>query len=114
MIHNSEPSQLFLDTIHAAYHLEALAFPHDAAYAPGQRPVTVAGIWDQIVRMGLMKVRPFGELFAWDTRRNARLVRNRIADIAEAIRQGYVPGLRLAMNAKGREIVVHGGEEEER
>lgn len=31
MIHRSEPSQLFLDTIHAAYHLEALAFPFDGS-----------------------------------------------------------------------------------
>lgn len=111
MIHKSEPSQLFLDTIHVAYHEEALAFPCDALYEPGQRPVTVAGIWDQIVRMGLMKVRPFGELFAWDTRRNARQVRNRIGDIAEAIRQGAVPGMRLGVNARGREIVIHDEEE---
>jgi len=102
MIHNSEPSQLFLDTIHEMYHQEAGA---GGIWSPITE-VTVAGIWNQIVSMGLRKVRPFGEVFAWDPRNDGQK-RNRIADIAEAIRQGYVPGMRLAMNAKGREIVVH-------
>jgi len=52
MIHGSEPSQLFIDMIHGAYHQEAGA---------------------------------------------------------GGIRQGYVPGMRLAMNDRGREIVVHEG-----
>jgi hypothetical protein len=107
MIHGSEPSQLFLDTIHTGYHIEATGYGHDA----GHREVTPAGILDQIVRMGLRKVHPFGEIFAWDTRRKPSQKRNRIADIAEAISKGYVPQLRLTRNARGGLIVLHGGEE---
>ena len=35
MIHKSEPSQLFLDSIHAAFHL-----------AQGQGEITPSAIWD--------------------------------------------------------------------
>jgi len=104
MIHGSEPSQLFIDMIHGAYHQEAGA---GGIWIPVTE-VTVAGIWNQIVTMGLKKVWPFGEIFAWDPRNDGQQ-RNRIADIAEGIRQGYVPGMRLAMNDRGREIVVHEG-----
>jgi hypothetical protein len=57
--------------------------------------------------MCLRKTYSFQEMFAWDTRRKPGQSRNRIADIAEAIRQGYVPGMRLAMNDRGRQIVIH-------
>jgi hypothetical protein len=100
MIHGSEPSQLFLDSIHAAYHL-----------AQGQGEITPSAIWDHVVGICLRR-HIFPDMFAWDVRLKANQKRNRIADIAEAIEQGYVPGMRLAMNAKGRQIVVH--EEETR
>jgi len=100
MIHKPEPSQLFLDTIQAAYEQEAL-----------MREVTPAGIWNYVVWVCLQRRKGFDEMFAWDVRQKPSQKRNRIADIAEAIRQGAVPGMRLAMNARGREVVVHGGEE---
>jgi hypothetical protein len=96
MIHKSEPSQLFLDSIHTAYHL-----------AQGQGEITPSGIWNYVVAVCLQRRKGFDEMFAWDLRLKPSQKRNRIGDIAEAIRQGYVPGMRLAMNAKGREIVVH-------
>jgi hypothetical protein len=105
MIHKSEPSQLFLDTIHAAYHAEAEAEVGGGLWNQ-HAEVTPAGIWNQIVRACLQKLYSFEAVFAWDPRNDSQQ-RNRIADIAEAIRQGYVPGLRLAMNGRGREVVVH-------
>ena len=107
MIHRSEPSQLFLDTIHAGYHIEATGYGHEG----GDREVVVAGIWDQIVAMCLRKQHTFAEIFSWDLRCKPSQRRNRIADIAEAIRKGYVPQLRLARNANQAPIVLHGGEE---
>lgn len=96
MIHNSEPSQLFLDTIRAAYEQEALV-----------REVTPSGIWNYVVWVCLQRRKGFDEMFAWDVRCKASQKRNRIADIAEAIEQGYVPGMRLVQNDRGREIVIH-------
>ena len=100
MIHKSEPSQLFLDSIHTAYHL-----------AQGQGEITPSAIWDHVVGICIRRhIMP--DMFAWDVHCKPSSRRNRIADIAEAIEQGYVPRLRLEMNARGREIVVH--QEEER
>jgi len=96
MIHNSEPSQLFLDSIHASFHL-----------AQGQGEVTPADIWDHVVGICLRRTHTFAEMFQWDLRCKPSSKRNRIADIAEAISQGYVPGMRLAMNARGRQVVIH-------
>jgi hypothetical protein len=96
MIHNSEPSQLFLDSIHAGYHIEA-----------ANREVTPSGIWNHVVWACLQRRKGFDEMFSWDVHLKASQKRNRIGDIADAIRQGLVPGLRLAINARGREIVVH-------
>jgi len=101
MIHKSEPSQLFLDSIHAAFHL-----------AQGQGEITPSAIWDHVVGICLRRTHTFAEMFQWDLRCKPNSKRNRIADITEAIQQGYVPGMRLAMNARGRQIVVH--QEEER
>lgn len=69
--------------------------------------MTPAAIWDHIVGICLRRTHTFAEMFAWDVHLKPHQKRNRIGDIAEAIRQGYVPGMRLAMNARGREIVVH-------
>jgi hypothetical protein len=99
MIHKSEPSQLFLDSIHAAFHL-----------AQGQGEITPAAIWDHVVGICLRRTHTFAEMFAWDVRLKANQKRNRIGDIAEAIRKGYVPQLRLTRNARGGLIVLHGGE----
>jgi hypothetical protein len=99
MIHKSEPSQLFLDSIHAAFHL-----------AQGQGEITPSAIWDHVVGICLRRTHTFAEMFAWDVRLKANQKRNRIGDIAEAIRKGYVPQLRLTRNARGGLIVLHGGE----
>ena len=72
MIHNSEPSQRFLDTIQAAYEQEALV-----------REVTPAGIWNYVVAVCLQRRKGFDEMFTWDTRSKPSQKRNRIADIAE-------------------------------
>ena len=96
MIHGSEPSLLFINTIHAGYHIEA-----------DRDEVTPSGIWNQVLFACLQRTKGFDEMFAWDTGLKPNQQRNGIADIAEAIRQGLVPGLRLAINARGREIVVH-------
>ena len=95
MIHGCEPSESFLGAILRGYDTEA---------ARGE--VTASGIWNRVV-MECLAARDFVTMFAWDERA-AQQKRNRIADIAECIRQGYVPGLRLEKNAKGREIVVGG------
>ena len=99
MIHKSEPSALFLDSIHAAYHL-----------AEGQGEITPSAIWDHVVGICLRRTHTFAEMFAWDVRLKANQKRNRIGDIAEAIRKGYVPQLRLTRNARGGLIVLHSGE----
>jgi hypothetical protein len=96
MIHNSEPSALFLESIHIAYHL-----------AQGQGEITPAAIWDHVVGICLRRTHTFAEMFAWDLRCKPSSKRNRIGDIAEAIEQGYIPALRLAVNARGRQIVTH-------
>jgi len=98
MIHKSEPSALFLDSIHTAYHL---------AQGQGQGEVTVADIWHHVVRLCLRQTPTFTEMFSWDVRCKPSSKRNRLADIAEAIEQGYVPELRLDWNEKWREIVIH-------
>ena len=100
MIHNSEPSQLFLDSIHTAFHL-----------AQGQGEITPSAIWDHVVGICLRRTHTFAEMFVWDVHCKPHSRRNRIADIAEAICKGYVPQLRLARNARGGLIVLHGGEE---
>ena len=57
MIHKSEPSQLFLDSIHAAFHL-----------AQGQGEITPSAIWDHVVGICLRRhIMP--DMFAWDVRR---------------------------------------------
>ena len=71
MIHNSEPSQLFLDSIHTAFHL-----------AQGQGEITPSAIWDHVVGICIRRhIMP--DMFAWDVRRKPNSKRNRIADIAE-------------------------------
>ena len=98
MIHKSEPSQLFLDSIHAAFHL-----------AQGQGEITPSAIWDHVVGICIRRhIMP--DMFAWDVHCKPSSRRNRIGDIAEAIRKGYVPQLRLTRNARGGLIVLHGGE----
>jgi hypothetical protein len=98
MIHKSNPSALFLDSIHAAFHL---------AQGQGQGEVTVADIWNHVVGLCLRRTPTFAEMFAWDVRCKPSSKRNRVADIATAIEQCYVPELRLDWNEKCREIVIH-------
>jgi hypothetical protein len=97
MIHGCQPSEYFLGAILRGYEAEA---------AQGGW-VTVSGIWNRVVMECLAARDGFETMFTWDTRAGADK-RNRIADIAEAIRQGYVPGLKMGLNGKGREIVVRG------
>lgn len=77
------------------------------AYQQAQKshsPVTPSGIWDYICMAGFPVHGEFVALFAWDTS-NAKSV-NRIGTIMETIKAGYVAGLRLGQDAKGRAIVV--------
>jgi hypothetical protein len=93
MIHGCKPSQYFLGAILRGYDAEA-----------ERGEVTASGIWNRVV-MECLAAKDFLTMFAWDERA-AQQKRNRIADIAEAIQQGYVPGLRLEKNGKRREVVT--------
>jgi hypothetical protein len=97
MIHGCKPSEYFLGAILRGYDAEA-----------ERGEVTASGIWNRVVMECLGRRDGFDTMFQWDTREHAGSHRNRIADIAEAIQQGYVPGLRLEKNGKRREIVVKG------
>jgi hypothetical protein len=55
-------------------------------------PLVYLTIGDEMPELGKMTLADFDAIFQSD---------------AEAIEKGYVPGMRLAMNARGREIVVH-------
>ncbi len=90
------PSELFVGAILRAF---------DKAAASG-KDVEVNRIWDGIVGECLhMPGKGFLAMFDWD-RSNVKGGVNRIGTIAECIAGGFVPGLALGRDAKGREIVV--------
>lgn len=97
MIHGSEPSALLCETIHAGYHLL-----ESGGY------VTPSKIWNEVVKVCIKRPSHFTEMFAWDVKRKVNQSRNCIGDIAEIIRQGYVPPLELGRDENGRMIVIHG------
>lgn len=86
------PSEAFLGAVLRAYYV---------ARGRGGR-VTPAGIWDHVVMECLHKG-DFVTIFRWDT--STAKNKNRIRDIAECLERGYVPGLRLGRDERGRETV---------
>ena len=89
---SDKPSEYFVGAILRGYDQEA---------QDGE--VTCSGIWDHIV-MECLQGYDFATIFEWDTSKAKS--KNRIGTIAECIRRGHVPGLRLDYNDKGREMVV--------
>lgn len=93
MLKNAEPSGLFLGAIWRGYNLEK----------GSGKSVTCSGIWNYIV-MECFRVRGgFTTMFQWDKSKAKNI--NRIGTIAECIQGGYVPGLQLSEDERGREIV---------
>jgi len=88
-----KPSEYFLGAILRGYEKE---------YAD-KGEVACSGIWNQVVIECLRASGAFPTMFEWDKRKGNV---NRIGTIADCIRAGLVPGLRLEMNEKGRERVV--------
>lgn len=89
-----EPSEHFLSAIRRGY---------DAEARTGNPAITASAIWDRIVMEAVPIRGEFERLFEWDGRKNSV---NRIGTIRDCISGGYVPGLRLALDAKGREVVL--------
>ncbi len=90
------PSELFVGAILRAF---------DKAAASG-RPVEVNRIWDGICGECISGGQgSFSRMFEWD-RSQVKGGVNRIGTIAETIAGGFVPGLALGRDAKGREVVV--------
>jgi len=89
----NQPSEMFLSAIMDGYLAEAL----------GSDNVTPSAIWDHVCMACIRRSDGFREMFAWDVGRSQNV--NRIGTITDCIKAGLVPGLVLAMNAKGRQIV---------
>ena len=89
----NKPSEHFLGAILRGY---------DAEMRTGKPYIAPSGIWDRIVMEAFPVRGAFNTLFEWDPRKGKV---NRIGTIRDCIAKGYVPGLRLAKDAKGREIV---------
>ena len=90
---NDKPSQYFMGAILRGYDKEAKK----------NGEVTCSGIWDHVVMECMRQRNGFTVMFDWDT--STAQSKNRIGTIAECIRRGHVPGLRLGHNDKSREIV---------
>lgn len=95
MLKRDKPSEYFCGAILRGY---------DAELQAGRVP-TVAGIWNNICIECMQRPGAFQTMFQWDTSK-AKNGKNRLHDIAESIQRGFVPGVALAHDAKGREVVV--------
>lgn len=93
MLKRDRPSEYFCGAILRGY---------DAELATGRVP-TPSSIWDHVVIECLRKS-DFVTMFRWDT--STAKNKNRIKDIMDAIERGYVPGIELAEDKKGRVVVV--------
>ncbi len=89
------PSEQFVGAILRAYDKAKLSC----------KQVYCANIWNGVVMECLPVSNGFTRMFEWD-KSQVRSGVNRIGTIAETIAGGYVPGLRLEKDAKGRECVV--------
>ena len=85
---SDKPSEYFVSAIRRGF---------DKAEAEPDGPVTCSMIWDHVIVECLRKG-DFKNLFAWDT--SIAQNKNRIGDIMECIRRGYVPGLRLVEDGR--------------
>jgi len=94
MLKNAKPSQPFLGAILRAY---------DRAIKERGGEVACSSLWDYVVMECFFAPGGFVTMFAWDESKAKN--KNRIHTIAETIRRGHVPGLRLGENERGREIV---------
>jgi len=88
-----KPSEHFLGAVLRGYFAEARL----------GKPVTPSGIWDRVCMEAIQQPNGFRLLCDWDTRKANQ---NRIKTIMEVVEKGYLPGLRLAKNARGGIIVV--------
>jgi hypothetical protein len=92
----NRPSELFLGAVCRGY---------DKTVKKHGR-VSCSDIWNEIVAECLhMGQGGFSRMFNWDKTAGKAGV-NRIRTIAECIAGGFVPGLALAKDGRGREIVV--------
>jgi hypothetical protein len=87
------PSDLFVGAILRGY--------DKARSARGT--VRPADIWDYIVRECLQSSGGFAAMFAWDKSKTKE--NNRIGTIMDCISGGFVPGLRMGTDARGRATV---------
>lgn len=91
-----KPSDYFCGAILRAYNQEALS----------GKAVTPSGIWDRVCWECIQKSGAFVEMFAWDTRKAHQ---NRVGTIRDTIEAGFVPGLKMDLDGRGRMIVVKVG-----
>jgi len=84
------------------YFLGAILRGYDKEKATGSE-VTCSAIWNHVCRECIQRPGAFLTMFEWDTRKGKQ---NRISTIADCIRAGLVPGLKLEVNEKGYERVV--------
>lgn len=90
-----QPSELFLGSIQRGY---------DRVVRFNKR-VTPGDLWNEVIRECTILRGGFAKMFEWDPLRpNER--RNRVKLIADCIAGGLVPGLVLAKDRRGREVVV--------
>jgi len=96
MLKNAKPSEYFLGAILRAYDRESKITDRVTC------SVTCSGLWEHVV-MECLRHNAFLTMFEWDESRAKNI--NRIGTIAETIRRGFVPGLRLVTDEKGHEVV---------
>ena len=94
MLKNARPSEFWLGVILRAY---------DAAKTHQREPVTVSDIWAFACMEGVRE-RSFETMFLWDESKAQH--KNRVKTVAETIADGWVPGLCLARDERGREYVA--------
>ena len=86
------------------YFLGAILRGYDREKAEAHDLISCSAIWDRICIECLRTPAGFLTMFAWDT--SKAKTKNRIGTIRKVIESGYVPGLAMGQDAKGRAIVV--------
>ena len=93
MLKNAKPSEYFIGAILRAYDKSKRE----------KEVTTCSRLWNYIV-MECIHERSFEKMFEWDESKAQHI--NRIRTIAEVIKGKFAPGLQLAMDKKGHEIIV--------
>lgn len=93
MLKNAKPSEYFVGAILRAF--------DQASEKPGS--ITASALWTHICIETATILGGFTKMFEWDESKAQSI--NRIHTIRETISRGFVPGLVLAHDDRGREIV---------